>query len=175
MNIILKIFSIYFRVLFWKRKGVAILFKENVEYEVKQCNIDKNGRYIIMDVDIQGQRMLLVNVYAPCIDKPNDQVEFWNKMTSLILDFDNLDERLILCGGDINFLMNIGLDRSGGNPRQNEDVARAVQNFINTFDLVDIWRVRNPHLRQYTWRQKNPLIQSRLDLWFVPKLYARCG
>ena len=46
----------------------------------------------------------------------------------------------------------------------------AVQNFINTFDLVDIWWVRNPHLRQYTWRQKNPLIQStcRLDLWFVP-------
>ena len=67
-----------------------------------------------MDVDIQGQRMLLVNVYAPCIDKPNDQVEFWNKMTSLILDFENLDERLILCGGDINFLMNIGLDRAGG-------------------------------------------------------------
>ena len=29
-----------------------------------------------MDVNIQGQRMLLVNVYAPCIDKPNDQVEF---------------------------------------------------------------------------------------------------
>ena len=98
--------------------------------------------------------MLLVNVYAPCIDKPNDQVEFWNNLTSLILHFDNLDEKLIWCGGDINFLMNIGLDRSGGNPRHNEDVARAVQNFINTFDLVDIWWVRNPHLRQYTWRQK---------------------
>ena len=26
---------------------------------------------------------------------------------------------------------------------------------------------RNPHLRQYTWRQKIPLIQSRLDLWLV--------
>ena len=116
-------------------KGVAILFKGNVEYKVKQYNIDKNGRYIIMDVDIQGQRMLLVNVYAPCIDKPNDQVELWNKLTSLILDFDNLDEKLILCGGDINFLMNIDLDRSGGNPRHNEDVTRAVQNFINTFDL----------------------------------------
>ena len=112
--------------------------------------------------------MLLVNVYAPCIDKPNDQIEFWNKLTSLILYFDNLDEKLIFCGGHINFLMNIGLDRWGeGYPRHNGDVARAVQNFINTFDLLDIWRVRNPHLRQYT-QGENHLIQSRLDSWFVP-------
>ena len=33
-------------------KGVAMLFKGNVDYEVKHCKTDKNGRYIIMDVDI---------------------------------------------------------------------------------------------------------------------------
>ena len=30
-------------------------------------------------------------------------------------------------------------------------------------DLCDIYRVRNPQSRQYTWRCKTPLIQGRLD------------
>ena len=36
-------------------------------------------------------------------------------------------------------------------------------------DVVNIWRVRNPHARLYTWRQNNPLIQSRPDFWLVSK------
>ena len=34
-------------------------------------------------------------------------------------------------------------------------------------DLVDIWRIRNPTLTRFTWRQKKPIIQRRLDYWLV--------
>ena len=34
-------------------------------------------------------------------------------------------------------------------------------------DLVDIWRIRNPDDKNFTWRQKNPIIQRRLDYWFI--------
>ena len=34
-------------------------------------------------------------------------------------------------------------------------------------DLVDIWRVRNPDSKKFTWRQKNPIIQRRLDYWLI--------
>ena len=34
-------------------------------------------------------------------------------------------------------------------------------------DLVDIWRIRNPTERRFTWRQKSPIIQRRLDFWLV--------
>ena len=34
-------------------------------------------------------------------------------------------------------------------------------------DLVDIWRIRNPDNKKFTWRQKNPLIRRRLDYWFI--------
>ena len=34
-------------------------------------------------------------------------------------------------------------------------------------DLVDIWRIRNPDNKNFTWRQKNPIIQRRLDYWFI--------
>ena len=66
-----------------------------------------------------------------------------------------------------NVLMNIHLDRDGGKPRYDERVMQKIECFMDDYDLVDIWRARNPHTRQYTWRQTNPLIQNRLDLWLV--------
>jgi len=34
-------------------------------------------------------------------------------------------------------------------------------------DLIDIWRVRNPKERLFTWKQTKPLIQRRLDFWLI--------
>ena len=34
-------------------------------------------------------------------------------------------------------------------------------------DLVDIWKIRNPKNKKFTWRQKNPIIQRLLDYWFI--------
>ena len=34
-------------------------------------------------------------------------------------------------------------------------------------DLVDIWRIRNPDCKKFTWRQKSPIIQRRLDYWLI--------
>ena len=38
---------------------------------------------------------------------------------------------------------------------------------MSNFDLVVIWRVCNPTLRQFTWRHKTPLQMSRLDFFFI--------
>ena len=38
---------------------------------------------------------------------------------------------------------------------------------MSNFDPVDIWRVRDPTLRQFTWRRKTPLQMSRLDFFFM--------
>ena len=148
-------------------KGVAILIKNTLDYEIKYCMSDPNGRFIILDINVKGESFLIVNVYAPCVSKPKDQTEFWNQLSLHISNIENVHEKNIVCGGDINFLMNIGLDRAGGNPRHDDNVMHAIHNFLDGLELVDIWRIRNPYQRQYTWRQKNPLIQSRLDLWFV--------
>ena len=34
-------------------------------------------------------------------------------------------------------------------------------------DLLDIWRVRHPKEKRFTWRQKTPIIQRRLDFWLI--------
>ena len=42
-----------------------------------------------------------------------------------------------------------------------------VEDMIIEHDLVDIWRIRNPADTRFTWRQKSPLIQRRLDYWLI--------
>ena len=43
----------------------------------------------------------------------------------------------------------------------------------NTFELCDIWRLRNPKIKRFTFRQnhKSGFIQSRLDFFFVSNVF----
>ena len=44
-----------------------------------------------------------------------------------------------------------------------------LQQLISDHNLCDIWRERNGLTRKYTWSQKNPFIQCRLDYYFIPR------
>ena len=44
---------------------------------------------------------------------------------------------------------------------------RTVEELKFSYDLIDIWRIRNIDKRQYTWRQRKPFVQRRLDFWLV--------
>ena len=33
--------------------------------------------------------------------------------------------------------------------------------------MENIWRIRNPDSKRFTWRQKSPIIQRRLDYWLI--------
>ena len=147
-------------------KGVMVMIKEKVDYEVKECIIDINERFIILDVLINNQAFVLANVYAPSSNAPAEQVHFFRNINNIIQRV-NKDCNNIIVGGDMNILINVELDRDGGNPRYNVNVMNQVYNFLESRDLIDIWRLRNPNTRHFTWRQKTPLIQSRLDYWFV--------
>ena len=39
---------------------------------------------------------------------------------------------------------------------------------MSEFDLIDIWRVQNPTLRQFTWRKSNSRKRRRLDYLLIP-------
>ena len=51
-----------------------------------------------------------------------------------------------------------------------KDSVKALEEILIENDLIDIWRIQNPEIRRFTWRQKTPLIQRRLDYWFIPEL-----
>ena len=64
------------------------------------------------------------------------------------------------------FFLDPDLDGRGGNKKRKDSV-RYVEDTIIEHDLVDIWRIRNPTDTRFTWRQKSPLIQRRLDYWLI--------
>ena len=42
-----------------------------------------------------------------------------------------------------------------------------IECFQNELDLIDIWRIKNPQTKSYTWSQKSPQIFCRLDYWLI--------
>ena len=39
--------------------------------------------------------------------------------------------------------------------------------------MIDIWRKRNPDVKRFTFRQKRPFVQTRLDYWFIDNQLER--
>ena len=148
--------------------GVMILIKDDLEFNLKSSVLDAEGRYILMDATVQGSDFLFVNIYAP--NKVQDQCEFFSALDTLIEKFLDSAEKKIILGGDFNVTLDPDWDCSGGNPTKKDSV-KHVQDVCLNFDLVDIWRVRNPECKRFTWRQKNPFIQRRLDYWLLSDSY----
>ena len=72
----------------------------------------------------------------------------------------------IIIGGDFNAIINPELDGLGGKPKLKESV-KIIDQIRSSFDLIVIWRVRNPDVKRFSWRQKNPVIQPRIDFWLI--------
>ena len=55
--------------------GVAVLFKNNFDFRLHTVIRDDEGKYIILDIEMLGKRMTLVNLYAP---SSRDHPEFFD-------------------------------------------------------------------------------------------------
>ena len=76
------------------------------------------------------------------------------------------DDCRIIIGGDFNVILDPEFDGQGGNVKLKESASQ-IKNICSLNDLVDIWRVRNPNIKRFTWRQKTHIVQRRLDFWLI--------
>ena len=125
--------------------------------------MDKNGRFIILEANVQDHPFLFVNLYAP--NKINEQSTLFDEVSEELDNFCLAEDCNIIMGGDFNVIFDIDLDGNGGNPKRKEAL-KCIDNICLANDLVNIWRIRNPNVKRFTWRQKT-MIQRRLDLWLV--------
>ena len=58
-------------------RGVAILMKRNTNIKIHNCTRDEEGRFLILDITQENNRMSLVNVFGPNTDSP----AFYMKLT----------------------------------------------------------------------------------------------
>ena len=92
---------------------------------------------------------------------------FFDNRNKIIENFvADKEQKKIVIGGDFNITLDSDLDCSGGNPSKKDSV-KNIQDLCLDYDFVDIWRIRNPETKRFSWRQKNPLIQRRLDYLII--------
>ena len=70
-------------------------------------------------------------------------------------------------GGDWNCVLIKSLDALGGVPFIKKESVGQMKALMTDFDLIDIWRVRNPSYRKFTWRRSKPVTLRRLDYFLV--------
>ena len=70
-------------------------------------------------------------------------------------------------GGDNNLYFDTFLDAHGGNPKLKMNSLSRLISMMEENELSDIFRIRYPESRQFTWRCKNPLKQRRLDYLLI--------
>ena len=147
-------------------RGVAVPLKSNLNVDFKKTKASNDGRLVYPDILIDDLPFKCLNIYAPINIKC--QLNFFSQLKNLLLKEECINSNEIIIVGDFNCVQDPTLDKNGGS--DNMDKYRAINTInvlMNIFDLHDIWRIRNPDKRQFTWRQKLPRIQCRLDYWLI--------
>ena len=152
---------------YWSRgtsrsKGVAVLFNTNFlsdHMSVSDVVIDANGRSIKLILNTDNTKYSLLNVYAP--NNECERVKFFLEMQHLLNDSIEVEN---IVGGDYNCTMQSEKDRyncSGKN-----DIGQVDLHYmLNAYNLEDIWRIRNPEKKEYTWEGRGK--KSRIDFWLT--------
>ena len=140
-------------------RGVTILFNNSFKYELHNSFKDEQGRFIILDCTINGQRFTLANIYGPNEDNPT----FFNFLKTKL---EHADNNSLILGGDFNVVQDFSKDILNIRNRNNPNSYEAVRELKQELDLIDPWRELNPETKFFTWHnQQNK--QSRLDYFLI--------
>ena len=145
-------------------RGVCILFKRNIECKLYMVQRDLEGRILNVEIAVENKKYSLTNVYGPNVDTP---VFFINILELLKETSEN---KIVM--GDFNCALNPSLDRLN-TTHNNYRSAEIIEKIMEEYYLSDIWRIRNPDTRHYTWIKRKTENQdrkaSRIDYALVSK------
>lgn len=145
--------------------GVTTL-KNRLDGDVLFTECDPAGHFVCQAIRYNDQVYIISNVYGYNTRKDNDNlfISIENILLSWLTKF---PKATILLGGDFNIILNSTMDKWPPDllNRTNTDLIA----FMDKFNLEDIWRIKNPNNRTFTWSNKAGSSQSRLDFWLISK------
>ena len=153
-------YNCFFSSLRSNARGVSIFFTDTFEFKLHDTYSDDTGNVICLDITVENVRLTLINIYAPNEDNPM----FFDNIKNLIHKYQN--SSIILCG-DFNLVLNPVKDLFNYKHINNPRARSKVTNLIEEEFLCDIFRHLYPDKKRYTWRQKTPFKQARLDFFLL--------
>ena len=149
-----------------RAKVLQYCFPSKLDYIINKVTRDDNGRFILLDVDIDNLNVIIVNIYAPTKDKVKEQLDFLQQLQLLLADF---QDKNLLIGGDFNTYLEPEKDKKGGRSAVASDYSKQLCAFMEESSLIDVWRVVNPDDSKFTWRSytRCGFVQSRIDYFLT--------
>ena len=133
--------------------GVAIGFYGSKTIEQINKISDKSGRILLVEATIDDTVFVLINIYN--VNTESEQLETLSELVSIIGKAKDNQSKNIVLGGNFNVIFDFSLERLGGNPcLKKTSIAKLIQ-IKEKFDLCDIWRIRNPKIKRFTFRQQH--------------------
>ena len=147
--------------------GVAIGFVGTKALNILNIKRDNLGRILVIEVKIDDSVFVLINMYNA--NTESEQLHTLNDLINILETFEDIQNKSVVLGGDFNVILNPSLDSEGGKPViKKRTIAKLIQ-ITENLDLCDIWRIRNPKRKRFTFRQHHSigLIDRRFDYFFI--------
>ena len=151
-------------------KGLLTLFNKSVQSYVSDP-VFVSERVLLSKLCINDETIFLANVYAPC-DSLANRINFLYSTTNILNDLiycDSYNNPHVILLGDFNATLDNRLDIISGNPHP-PSLVDAFNHAVNDISLNDIFRLKNPNEKTFTWTQKKfnePRVSRRLDYIFI--------
>ena len=145
-------------------KGVILAFSKNFSPKIENVTRDTQGRVLIADFISETNRYTAINFYNA--NSEQEQVDSICSLSELTTAHGIDDDGHTILAGDLNLFFDVKLDALGGSPALKTRSIAAFFNLMEKLDICDIFRIRYPNKKRFTFRQKNRngvVVHRRLD------------
>lgn len=138
-------------------RGVAILIRENVDFEAIEMYNDMKGKCNAIEIRQEENVFVLMNVHAPTDDK--EKKEYFDILRTLMEKW-----KTVVVAGDFNTVFN-KRDMADGMVFKSDQGRKELVSLMKEKNMVDVWRERNENRREFSRRQLvgNFMCQTRID------------
>lgn len=144
-------------------RGVSYFINKSLDFKLINEFCDKEGRIIIINIEIQDKIFTLVNLYAP--NEVHARNQFYKKVSKLIEEH---TLGALIVGGDMNDLLSALDTKNNKLHKKLKKPVNGLKQLIKTHKLIDIWRQLNKDKKQFTWKRKNSTNEaSRIDFFII--------
>ena len=148
--------------------GVAIGFVAKKALNILNIKRANLGRILVIEVKIDQSDFVLINIYKA--NTNSEQLHTLKDLINILENFEDIQNKSVVLGGDFNVILNPSLDLEVGKPViKKKTIAKLIQ-ITENLDLCDNWRIGNSKRKRFTFRQHHStsFIQRSLDCFFVP-------
>ena len=102
--------EIYFSLGEFNARGVPILIPKSLlsNFIIKNGYIDNSGRFILINCEIEDNKLTLINIYCPAKDNQHAQIELINMVKSKLEEYGKTN---IILAGDLDTYLDVSMTK----------------------------------------------------------------